>query len=85
MLVTGADVSPDAQHLAVVTYTHLWVFDRPRRGDKWLQSKARALALDRDLVQQNEAIAWESNDSLLMTNENREIFRIPLSALTYEP
>jgi hypothetical protein len=85
MLVTGADVSPDAQHLAVVTYTHLWVFDRPRRGDKWLQSKARVLPLDRDLVQQNEAIAWESNDSLLMTNENREIFRIPLSALTYEP
>jgi hypothetical protein len=84
-MVTGADVSPDAQHLAIVTYTHLWVFDRPRRGDKWLQSRARVLELDRDFVKQNEAIAWESNDSLLMTNENREIFRIPLSAIPYEP
>lgn len=83
-LATGADVSPDAQHLAILTYARLWVFERPRRGDKWLQSAARVLDLDRDFVKQNEAIAWESNDSLLMTNENREIFRIPLSALAAE-
>ncbi|MCZ6890043.1 MAG: hypothetical protein O7H39_16275 [Gammaproteobacteria bacterium] len=81
-LPTGADVSPDGQHLAIVTYQRLWVFERPRRGDKWLQSTPQVLDFDRDVVKQNEAIGWESNDSLLMTNENREIFRIPLSALT---
>jgi hypothetical protein len=83
-LATGADVSPDGQHLAILTYTHLWVFDRPDEGDKWLQSPARVLALDRSLVKQNEAVAWENNDSLLITNENRQIFRVLLSALTAE-
>ena len=84
-LATGADMSPDAQHLAILTYARLWVFGRPRRGDEWLQSPARVLELDRALVKQIEAVAWESNDSLLITNENREIFRVPLSALVPEP
>ena len=52
--------------------------------DKWLQSPARVLVLDRSLVKQNEAVAWENNDSLLITNENRQIFRVPLSALAAE-
>lgn len=80
-LPTGADLSPDGQRLAVLTYTHLWVFDRPRRGDRWLQGAARVLALDREQVKQNEAIAWEDDGTLLMTNEQREIFRIGLDAL----
>lgn len=84
-LATGADMSPDGQHLAILTYVRLWVFDRPQQGDKWLQSAVRVLDLDRGLVKQNEAVAWESNDSLLITNENREIFRVPLSALVIEP
>ena len=80
-LATGADVSPDSDHLAVLTYSRLWVFDRPKHGDKWLQSSARVLDLDRNLVQQNEAVAWETNNSLLITNENRAIFRVSLDAL----
>ncbi len=80
-LPTGADVSADGSQLAVLTYTHLWVFDRPRRGDRWLQGEARVLELDREQVKQNEAIAWEDERTLLMTNEQREIFRIPLDAL----
>ena len=80
-LPTGADLSPDGRHLAVLTYTHLWVFDKPRRGDRWLQGTARVLALDREQVKQNEAIAWENERTLLMTNEQREIFRISVDAL----
>ena len=80
-LATGADVSPDGNHLAVLTYTKLWVFDRPRRGDRWFRSPVRTLELDREVVRQNEAIAWESNETLLMTNENRGLFRVSLSAL----
>jgi hypothetical protein len=83
-LPTAADVSPDGSKLAVLTYTRLWVFDKPRRGDKWLETTARVLDFDRAQVKQNEAIAWESEDSLLMTNEQREIFRIPLAALKPE-
>ena len=54
-LPTGADVSPDGQHLAMLTYEKLWVFDRPEQGDKWLQSAVRVLDPDRALVRQNEA------------------------------
>ena len=81
-LATGADVSPDSDRLAVLTYARLWVFERPLNEDKWLRSNARVLDLDRNLVQQNEAVVWESNDSLLITNENRAIFRVSLDALT---
>jgi hypothetical protein len=34
------------------------------------------------LLRQNEAVAWETNESLLITNENRAIFRVSLDALT---
>ena len=30
MLATAADVSPDGQHLAILTYARLWVFQKPR-------------------------------------------------------
>lgn len=83
-LPTGADVSPDGERLAVLTYTRLWVFEKPRRGDGWLGSAARVLDLDRSLVKQNEAVAWESNDSLLVTNEQRDLFRISLAELEPE-
>ena len=81
-LATGADVSPNSDRLAILTYTRLWVFDRPAHEDKWLQSTSRVLDLDPNLVRQNEAVAWETNESLLITNENRAIFRVPLDALT---
>ena len=80
-LATGADVSPDGQNLAVVTYAQLWIFTRPQEGDQWLQSPSRMLLLNRAQVKQNEAVAWEDNDTLLLTNENREIFRISLAAI----
>ena len=85
MLATGADVSPDGEHLAILTYARLWVFDKPRRGEKWLQSDTRILNLDRNTVKQNEAVAWEDDQTLLITNEQREIFRVPLDALEFDP
>jgi hypothetical protein len=84
-LATAADVSPDGQHLAILSYARLWVFDKPRRGDKWLQSAARVLDFDRSQVKQNEAITWENNETLLMANEQRQIFRIELGALKQQP
>lgn len=80
-LVTGADVSPNGNLLAIVTYTRLWVFERPEDGDSWLQAPARILDLPRDLVKQNEAVTWESDKTILITNENRDLFRIYLDSL----
>lgn len=75
-LATGADVSPDGTRLAIVSYAALWVFEKPVEGDQWLQGQPTVIPLDRALVKQNEAVGWETNNTLLMTNENREIFRL---------
>ena len=74
----SGDVSPDGKRLAVLTYVALWIFERPGDDDRWLQGKSEAIPLDRALVKQNEAIGWETNRTLLMTNEQRDIFRITL-------
>ena len=84
-LPTGAAVSPDGQHLAVLSYTHLWVFSKPRRGDRWLDAPAKVLELDRKVVKQNEAITWENDNSLILSNENRDLFRVPLDDLSEPP
>lgn len=80
--VTAADISPDSDRLAILTYGRLWVFDRPTHGDKWLQSDARVLDFDPDFIQQNEGVAFETNQSVLISNENRAIFRVSLDALS---
>lgn len=74
-LATGADLSPNGHTLAVSTYTALWLFDRPADGDNWFSGPTRKLALDRVFTRQLEAIAWESDDTLRLVNEQRDVFR----------
>ena len=73
--VTAADMSPDGSRLAVATYTTLWLFDRPERGDDWLSGQAWRLDLDTSQAKQLEALAWEDASSLRLTNEQRDLFR----------
>lgn len=81
-MVTGADLSPDGSKLALVTYTGVWVFGRPATDDKWLSSDdARFLPLNPEVTQQLEAICWEDDQTLLITNEQRQIFEVRLSAI----
>ena len=46
-----------------------------------MSTPARIMDFDWDTTAQIEAVGWESNDALLMTNEGREIFRILVSDL----
>lgn len=79
---TGADLSPDGQTLAVLTYTALWLFTRPGDGsDAWLSAPAREIPLDKRVVRQAEGIAWDDAETLLITNEQGDIFRLALPAL----
>ena len=73
--VTAADMSPDGHRLAVATYTTLWLFDRPAYDDDWLSGKTWRLDLDTSQAKQLEALAWEDASSLLLTNEQRDLFR----------
>ena len=81
MTATGAELSPDGQRLAVISYADLWIFDRPAAGDKWLSSAARRYPLDTDVARQVESVIWDDDATLLLTNEQRDLMRIDLAAL----
>ena len=71
-LATGADPSPDGSRLAVVTYTALWLFDRPAQGGNWFAGEAWKLDFDRSLWdRQLETVAWRDDASLLLVNERQ--------------
>ncbi len=76
MSATGADVAPDGQTLAVLSYSTLWFFARPASGDQWLSAASQQIPLDRGTVKQIEAVTWVDNETLLITNEGGDIFRI---------
>lgn len=78
---SGADLSPDGRTLAVITYTNLYLF-RVAAGDQWFSGGSeRVFALDTSVFRQAEAIAWESDDSLVVTNEQGDLFRIDVKSL----
>ncbi len=81
--VTAADVSPDGRTLAVLAVGRrptIWLFDTTAAGDRFFQSDARRLVL-RDL-KQAEAMAFRDDDTLIVGNEQRDLYRIPLRRFT---
>lgn len=79
--VTGAELSPNGQHLAVISYEDLWIFDRPQSGDAWLSSSARRYALNEQIVDQVESVIWDDDHTLLLSNEQRSLFLVDLQEL----
>ena len=71
---TGADLSPDGQWQAVISYQYIWLFKRPASGDQWLSGDSYKLALTK--TGQVEAIAWQDNDTLIFTNEPGQMFAV---------
>ncbi|MES2603956.1 MAG: hypothetical protein V4603_03405 [Pseudomonadota bacterium] len=78
---TGADLSPDGQTLAVTSMSGLWLFPRPATGDQWLSGAGRYYEFDRDAFKQLEAVTWIDDSTLLLGNEQRDLFHIPLATL----
>ncbi len=81
-LATGADLSPDGSRLAVSTYDALWIFDKPAGGDNWLSGATWRLDLDRAVVKQLEAVAWDDARTLRLVNENRDVMLADVAAFT---
>ena len=77
---TAADLSPDGETLAVLSYTSIWLFERPSMGDKWLSAPSRKLPLDIETARQVEAITWQNDIFLVVTNEQRDSFVISVAA-----
>jgi len=80
MLVTAADLSPDGERLAVLTYVAVWLFDRPEDGGDWLSGRASVIPLDRARTRIAEAVTWRDDETLIVANENRELFAVRVEA-----
>jgi len=76
---TAAALSPDGATLAVLSYTAIWLFEKPETGDAWLSAPSRRLALHTDSARQVEAIAWLDGETLIVSNEQRDWFEVPLA------
>jgi len=77
--VTAADVSPDGKTLAVLCQApvaSVWLFDVPRGGDRLLSGSRTVRRLILTGAKQCEALCFEDDGSLLVTNEQREVFRL---------
>ncbi len=73
---TAAELSPNGNTLAVLTYTAVWLFERPEAGDQWLSAPSRKLDLHTDTARQIEAIAWLDDETLVLSNEQRDWFEL---------
>jgi hypothetical protein len=75
--VTGADVSPDGRTLAVLTHapvSSVWLFPTDAAGDRFLSAPSRKLVFTGG--GQVEGIAFDGNDTLIVTNEARDMFEV---------
>jgi len=77
--VTAADASPDGKSLAVLTSRSIWIFDRTQSGWNYLDGPARFMKIE---AGQCEAISWDGPTSLIVANENRELFSVPIEGFT---
>ncbi|MBN1968568.1 MAG: hypothetical protein JXR48_06065 [Candidatus Delongbacteria bacterium] len=74
--VTAADCSIDGKRLAVLTYQNVWVFES--EDGNYFNGKKYFLPISAD---QCEAITFENNNELIITNEQTEMFKIKISEM----
>lgn len=78
--VTGADASPDGRKIAVLVQAPsqgVWIFDARAKGDRFLSSPgARFIRFTG--AKQCEGVAFIDDRTLMVTNEQRDIFEIKL-------
>lgn len=75
--VTGADASEDGTMLAVLTYNNIWLF-KSKDKDNYFKGEIYYKPIS---AKQCEAICIDG-DNLMITNEQMELFRVPISDLT---
>lgn len=81
--VTAADLSPDGEWLAVLVESpvqSIWLFRRPEQGDRWLTQASEKKRYVFHNGGQLESLAFTAEGTLLMINEQREMFRVQMEA-----
>ncbi|MBI1331754.1 MAG: hypothetical protein GC165_02625 [Armatimonadetes bacterium] len=76
--VTAADISPDGKRLALLTQApeqSVWLFDMTKGGDIFHHPIKQIKFTN---AKQCEALCWDSPTSLIIANEQSELFRVDL-------
>lgn len=74
-MVTAADATEDGKILAVLTYDNIWVFG-VENGDDYFNGSIKYLPIK---AKQCEAICFDDEGTLIITNEQTELFEVKLS------
>jgi len=75
---TAAALSPSGDRLAVLGYSSVWIFPRPEDDTHWLSTEPRRISLEAERSKQAEAVAWDDSQTLRITNEQRDVFTLPI-------
>ena len=72
-MATDAAVTPDGKKMAVLTYGGAWLFEKPAGSDDYFSGRRRRFAFG---AGQCEGITFDGPDTLLISNEDNELFEI---------
>lgn len=82
--VTDASMAPDGSAMVLIAQnflgTKLWYFPTPEDGDDFLSQPPRTCTLPD--ANQAEGVCFKDSETLIVTNEQRDWFEIPLSAFS---
>lgn len=74
-MVTDAAVSPDGEHLAVLTYAGIFIFAAPEEGYDFLANRVKSIEFHTNVSMQIEGMAWVG-EALYISNEQRGLHRL---------
>ncbi|MGE9296375.1 MAG: hypothetical protein ACQKBV_08840 [Puniceicoccales bacterium] len=78
-MVTAASSWNDGERVAVLTYGNVWLFEPANRnGNMLFDAPARWLPIR---AHQAEAVAFLDRETLIITNEQRGVFHLPISSM----
>jgi len=76
-MVTGADTTPDGNRLAVLTFNAVWLFEVTGDSDDYFNGRISWLPIE---AGQCEGICFDG-ETLIISNEQRDLFEVPLDRL----
>jgi len=84
---TGADCSPDGLRLAILTYTHVWLFERASVEQPFFAGRVRCRPYrlegqKANVASDSEAICFEDDSHLLLADETTAmLYRVPIAEI----
>lgn len=80
-MVTAAALHPDGRRLAVLTYSGLWVFTSDGTDERFLSGAVLRMPSSYAAWGQVEGLDWLGEEVLVISNEQRDLFHVPLAEL----